>query len=197
MGIGKVNKAVFLDRDGVINKLIFNPSTGEYESPHYPEDLEIFEYAATALNKLQQHGYLLFLISNQPSFAKGKTTLENIKAIHARLHDYLLTNQIIFTEYYYCYHHPQGIISEYTCTCACRKPGAYFLEKAQAEYQLDMGKSWLVGDQDSDIFCGQAAKINTILLEEQCSEHKRGKSIPNFLCQDMLEAVDIILFNAS
>jgi D-glycero-D-manno-heptose 1,7-bisphosphate phosphatase len=60
MGIGKVKKAVFLDRDGVINKLIFNPKTGEYESSHYPEDLQVFVYAAAALQKLQQHGYLLF-----------------------------------------------------------------------------------------------------------------------------------------
>ncbi|MEQ8223678.1 MAG: HAD family hydrolase [Candidatus Eremiobacterota bacterium] len=193
MGICQMNRAVFLDRDGVINRLVFNPLTGDYESPHYPEDLELYPWTIEALKKLQKNGYMLFLVSNQPSFAKGKTTLEHIKSIHDKFHNYISDRGITFTAYYYCYHHPHGIIPEFTCTCECRKPSPYFLLKAQEEFRLDMENSWFTGDRDTDIFCGQAAGVKTILIEEEHSGNNRGKSNPAFFAKDLREAVEIIL----
>ena len=110
MGIGPVRRAVFLDRDGVINRNILNPVSGEYESPHRPEDFELAPGALNAIARLRTAGYRLFLVSNQPSFAKGKTSLEAIQAIHARLQTALDGAGIAFDAFYYCYHHPDGIV---------------------------------------------------------------------------------------
>jgi len=188
-----MNKAVFLDRDGVINELILNPNTGEYESPHCIEDLKIYPYADNCLKKLQGSGFYLFLVSNQPSYAKGKTTLENIKDIHNRLHKYLIKNEIYFKDYYYCYHHPNGIIPKYSILCECRKPGNYFLKKAITKYSLNTSYSFIIGDCDSDIECGQKSGLKTILIKNSISSKKQGKSNPDFSVNNLLEASNLIL----
>lgn len=190
-----MKKAVFLDRDGVINRLVFNPSTGEYESPHLVEDLDIYHWAVKSLRKLADKNFLLFLISNQPSYAKGKTSLANIMAIHNKLHQLFVSGGVEFAEYYYCYHHPNGIIPEYTGVCRCRKPSPYFLREAEKNYCLDVASSWLVGDQDTDIMCGQTGGVRTIQIENEHSVHKRGKSCPDYRAADLEAAVQIIFHN--
>jgi len=188
-----MNKAVFLDRDGVINRLIFNPKTGEFESPHYPQDLEFFPEALTEIKKLYDKGFLLFLVSNQPSFAKGKTTLENIKNIHLELEKKIKDYAIIFKEFYYCYHHPDGIVTDYSGDCDCRKPKPFFINKAVSDYDVDKNYSWFIGDQDSDINCGKNGGLKTILINEEHSVKKRGKSFPDYKVNNLKEAVNIIL----
>lgn len=188
-----MKKAVFLDRDGVINRLVYNAVSGQFESPHREEDLELFPWSISALQALQHKGYMLFLISNQPSHAKGKTPLERIKAIHARFDEILRCEGVIFTEYYYCYHHPQGIVEEYTCECQCRKPKPYFVEKAKEKYGFDESASWLVGDRDSDILCGEQAGLRTILIREPHSAGHQGKSTPAFSADNLKDAVEKIL----
>ena len=87
--------AVFLDRDGVLNELVLNPATGEYEPPHRIEDMRLFPYAIECLGKIQNAGYDLFLVSNQPDYAKGKTALEALEKVHNKF-DQLLTSQGIY-----------------------------------------------------------------------------------------------------
>ena len=103
-------KAVFIDRDGVINELIFNSKTEAFESPHDRKDLNIIPGAFDGIAALQEKGFKTFLISNQPSFAKGKTTLEEIKAIAADLTNKMQARGIQMSGAYYCYHHPQGTV---------------------------------------------------------------------------------------
>lgn len=186
-------KAVFLDRDGVLNSLVYNPLTGEYESPHRPADFMLYPEALAALSRLQKRGYMLFLVSNQPSYAKGKTSLENIRAIHELLHEAIAGAGVEFKEYYYCYHHPQGIVPGYSGDCECRKPGTYFLEAAGKKYRFDRAGSWMVGDQDSDILCGKAYGLQTVLIENKYSASKRGAGSPDFKAADLQAAVNIIL----
>lgn len=188
-----MNKAVFLDRDGVINKLIYNPKSKEYGAPLYEGDLKFYPWSLPALKKLKEMGFLLFLISNQPDYAKGKTSLKNIKQIHQRLHRYFEGRGIDFTEYYYCYHHPQGKIPGYKLDCACRKPKPFFPLKAKAKYMLDMKRSWFIGDSDSDVSCGKAAGTKTILINERCSKEKRGKTRPDFWADNLKGALKIIV----
>jgi len=185
--------AVFLDRDGVINRLVLNPATGEYESPHHAEDLELFPWTIEALRILQQIGYRLFLISNQPSYAKGKTSIENILAVHDKMHRIFGHNGIVFTDYFYCYHHPNGVVPELTIKCNCRKPGRYFLEQAHRNYCFAAPDSWLIGDQVSDIVCGQSFGLKTILINDIHSKHKRAQSNPDYFADDLLGAVRIII----
>jgi D-glycero-D-manno-heptose 1,7-bisphosphate phosphatase len=191
-----MNRAVFLDRDGVLNYNVLNPATGEWESPHEPEDFKLFPWTIKSLQELQKLGFLMFLVSNQPSYAKGKTSLENIKAIEQKLHDILMFNKILFSDYLYCYHHPQGIVPEVSRRCDCRKPGIKFLVDAGHKYSLDMRSSWMIGDRDSDIICGQNAGTRTIFIENRekliCPQ-KSGSNSPDFTVGDLREAVDIIM----
>ena len=188
-----MNEAVFLDRDGVINELIFNPKTGEYESPHFVKDFQLLPGVVESLGKLQEAGFLLFLISNQPSYAKGKTTLEELRLIHEKLNSILKKNNILFQEYFYCYHHPNGIVPEYTKKCECRKPGNYFIEKAKKDYGLDCKQSFIVGDCDTDVECGKKSGLTAILVKNKHSAAKQGRIYPDFQCNNLKEAVDLIV----
>jgi len=188
-----IKKAVFLDRDGVLNRLVYNPVTKEYESPHCEKDLKIFPGVAGLLKKLQEKGFLLFIISNQPSYAKGKATLKNIQSVHRRMIKALKRAGVKFRGCYYCYHHPRGVVKKYSFDCLCRKPKPFFLLLAKEKYKLDMDNSWFVGDQDFDVLCGQAAQVKTILINEEHSKAKRGQSRPDYFVKNLKEAVTIIM----
>lgn len=184
--------AVFLDRDGVINELIFNPRTGEFESPHFPGDLCIIPGILDPLRSLITSGFDLFLISNQPSYAKGKTSLENIFEIHRLLDEFLKSHNVYFREYYYCYHHPQGIVPEFSGPCPCRKPAPFFLFKAEKDHGVALSHSWMIGDQDSDMECGRNAGCHTALLRNERSSAKRGQSHPELTEDSLTRVVDQI-----
>ena len=189
----EVRAAIFLDRDGVINPLVFNPTTLEYESPHYPNDFAIYPNAITALKNLQERGFLLFLVSNQPSYAKGKTSMNNLNAIHDLLINKLESNNIYFTKYYYCYHHPNGVVPELTKICDCRKPGIKFIMDANEQFNVDLTTSYFIGDQDTDVICGQNANMKTVLILNEHSYKKRGSSSPDLMATNLLEASELIL----
>jgi D-glycero-D-manno-heptose 1,7-bisphosphate phosphatase len=182
------NKAVFLDRDGVINPLVYNPNSGEYESPHFPEDFGIYTYVLKSLKLIKDYGYKIFIVSNQPSYAKGKALLENIKTIEKLFFDFSAENGELIGEFYYCYHHPNGIIPEYTTSCRCRKPNTLFPEKAVEKYNLDKFNCYFVGDQDTDIKCGKAMGFKTVKINNIHSAHKSGKEIPDEFAADLYEA---------
>lgn len=186
--------AIFLDRDGVINELVFYSDTGENESPRSPEDVRIFPHAVLALEQLLKQGWPLVLVSNQPSYAKGKTSLENLKAVHDYIAAYLRSYSIVLTDSYYCYCHPQGIVSEYTRVCDCRKPRPGMLLEAETAHNIDLKRSWMIGDSDNDIMCGQSVGCQTILIEYALSAHKRNKAVhPTRICDNLLQAVRIII----
>jgi len=188
-----MSKAVFLDRDGVINPPVFNPKTSEFESPHYIEDYSVYPSVLKALRELKDENYHLFVVSNQPSHAKGKIPLENIKAIEQLLSDYLTENGITVDKYYYCYHHPDGVVPEYSYKCKCRKPGTLFLEDAVNRFDLNAEECWFVGDRDTDIECGKAMGMRTILIKRKESADKAGKETPDAYTTDIYEAAQQII----
>lgn len=187
-----MNAAVFLDRDGVINYPVFNTSTNEYEAPFKPEDFKLFPDVIESLRELINLGYKLFLISNQPDYAKGKTSLENLKLVHEKMHSIFTKENIKFFEYFYCYHRIGGIVPEYSIKCECRKPGNLFLRQAKEKYSLDLAKSWMIGDRDVDIYCGQSLAVKTILITLKHSESHASQSKPDFKAEDLQRAVGII-----
>jgi D-glycero-D-manno-heptose 1,7-bisphosphate phosphatase len=195
VGIGEVSRrgAVFLDRDGVLNELVHYPDFGEWESPRAPEALRVNDGVAEALAQLSAAGWRLFLVSNQPSYAKGKTTLEDLKAVHAELETRLAAHGVRLDGAFYCYHHPQGIVAGYSGACDCRKPRPGSLLKAADAHGVELSASWMVGDQDSDVECGAAAGCRTILLPNERSAAKCGKSRPDAIAPDLRHAVQIIL----
>ncbi|GMO40363.1 MAG: HAD family hydrolase [Termitinemataceae bacterium] len=183
-----MNKAVFIDRDGVINPLVYNIKTNEYESPHKVQDFSIYPYVIKSLTLLKQKGFINIIISNQPSYAKGKTTLENMAAIENSLCVYSQENGNLIDEYYYCYHHPNGIVPEYSIKCRCRKPGTLFLEKAIEKYNLDIHSCYFVGDCDTDIQCGNIMGMYTIKINNEHSKNKSGGQIPKAFADNLFEA---------
>lgn len=187
-----MKKAIFLDRDGVINELVLNPITGEYEPPHSPERLTLFPWVIKCLLTLQGLGFEIFVVSNQPDYAKGKATLEALHEVHAKLNRILSSEGINIRQYYYCLHHPHGVVPDYSFSCDCRKPGDLFLRKAAGEYDIDLGSSWMVGDRDSDIECGKSAGTKTILIEYLTSASYRGSSNPDFTAKNLKDALKII-----
>lgn len=186
--------AIFLDRDGVINELVLYSDTGEDESPRSPADVRIIPNAILALGHLQKLGLPLFVVSNQPSYAKGKTSLGNLKAVHTYIDRYLRSYGIILTEFYYCFCHPDGVVPEYTRVCDCRKPKPGLLLAAQAAHHIDLNQSWMIGDSDSDVLCGQSVGCQTILIDYARSVQKRSGAVqPGWRCTDLLQAARIIL----
>lgn len=183
---------IFLDRDGTLNVPVLHPD-GKYGAPFRTEDLKLFPYTIESLRKLQDSGYDLFLVSNQPDYAKGNTTLDVIHKVHEEFDRLLKSEGVHFKEYFYCYHHPKGVVPGYSYECECRKPKPFFLLEAARKYQIDLSRSWMVGDRDVDVECGQAARTKTILIEEPLSAKSRGRSKPDFRAKDFEDATNIIL----
>lgn len=190
MTIDSINKAAFIDRDGVINKNVYYYDTSAWESPRSADAFELTKFAIPALKMLQDAGYLLFLISNQPNAAKKKTTKATLDLIHERLSEELQAANVNFAEYYYCYHHPEAIDPKYLKNCECRKPGVKFVEQAKAQYKIDLAKSWIIGDRDTDIECGLKSGLNTIKISL-----KKGcrNSLADFECNLLMDAAEHII----
>ena len=193
MGIDTLNKAVFLDRDGVLNANVLNPATGLWESPHHPDDVRLHPGVIEALRQLQDAGYRLVIVSNQPSYAKGKTPLENIRAVAAKVSRTLKQAGVFILRACYCLHHPEGSVPDYVVSCVCRKPSPYFLHESARDFALDLGASWMIGDRATDIACGQSAGVKTILLRPDYPGAKQEEANPDYVADDLSAAVQIIL----
>jgi len=177
-----IKKAIFLDRDGTINYPALNRKTGEFEAPHSPEVLKLYECSILSLKKLQSMGYLLFLVSNQPDFVKRKCTLQDLSEVHNRFHDILVENNIKFKDYYYCFHHPS------VSSCFCRKPSPFLIKRAEDIFKLNLKESWMVGDRETDVLCGKNAGTKTIKIGNKKS------ILSDFTATDIKEAAEIIEF---
>lgn len=147
-----LKKAVFLDRDGVINHEV-----GDYIMRL--EDFKILPHVFDGLKKLQDAGFLLVVITNQGGIAKGLYTHETFHQMHQYLDEELAKHQVSLTEVYYCPHHP------FSGECLCRKPGSLLVEKAISKYKIDPAQSWFIGDKQRDIDAGNAAGVKGILIE--------------------------------
>ena len=149
-------KAVFLDRDGVINR-----ERGEYT--YLLEDFKFNDGVIEALQKLIEKEFLLIVISNQSGIAKGIYTKEQLDYLHLHIERVLKNKGITITEIYYCPHHP-----DYS-KCLCRKPESLLLEKAIARFDIDPSHSWFIGDAERDVEAGRKVGVNTILIPPNSS----------------------------
>ena len=148
-----MNKAVFLDRDGVLNKEL-----GDYVCRF--EDFKVLEHNFTALKELQDRGYLLIVITNQGGLAKGWYSANVLDQMHTQLITTYAAQGVLISEVYYCNHHP-----EYNGKCLCRKPGSLMLEKALARFGIDASQSYFIGDRERDVIAGEAAGVTGILID--------------------------------
>jgi D-glycero-D-manno-heptose 1,7-bisphosphate phosphatase len=146
------NKAIFLDRDGVLNKEL-----GDYVCR--TEDFHVLEHNFAPLKKLQEIGYILIVITNQGGLAKKWYTKETLDLMHDHLRSVYEKNGISLAEIYYCNHHP-----EYNGKCLCRKPGSIMIEKALARFEIDPQQSFFIGDRERDVIAGEQAGVKGILI---------------------------------
>jgi D-glycero-D-manno-heptose 1,7-bisphosphate phosphatase len=174
-------KAVFMDRDGTLIELVKNPDTGKMEPARTPDQVVFCEYALEFMKRLQDDGYNLFIVSNQPDIAKGKETPERVIAVHNHFQKRLIEQGIYITQYYYCFHHPESLNPKYGIVCDCRKPAPGSILRAVRDFNLRNGQTWMVGDKETDIECGANAEVNTIRvhndamsLEQACEIIIRG-----------------------
>ena len=171
------NKAIFLDRDGVINKEV------NYLSD--PKNFEVIEGSIKALKILKQKKFLLIIITNQAGIARGLFSEETLKAIHHKMIKILEQDNIKLDDIFYCPHHP-----EFTGPCDCRKPKPGMILEAQSKHNIDLTKSYMVGDTLNDIQTGRSAGCRTVLVltgygkEEQ---KKIGAIVPDMIFQNLKE----------
>lgn len=188
-----MDAAVFLDRDGTLNLPALNPANGLWESPHRAAETAMVPDLAEALGRLSRAPYRLFVVSNQPSAAKGKCSLADLDAVHQVVERAVAGTGARVEAWYYCRHHPLGSVPELTKACGCRKPGSLFLRQAAESFKLDLGRSWFVGDSDVDVACGRAEGCRSVLIEDPRSSHRRGREVPDFRAGSLLEAVETVL----
>ena len=153
----KKQKAVFLDRDGTINKL--------KDFITQSDEIELLEGAAEAVEKINQSGYLAILITNQPVIARGECSIEELRHIHNRLERLLGEKHAYLDDIFFCPHHPdkgfEGERPEYKIVCECRKPKPGLIYRAAELYHIDLTNSYMIGDHKNDIQAGIAAGCKT------------------------------------
>jgi D-glycero-D-manno-heptose 1,7-bisphosphate phosphatase len=193
------NKAVFLDRDGTLIKHVYNSELDSIDTVSRVEDLELIYDIPELLRKLKELGYLLIIISNQPKVALKKETKENSEKVRVEFNKLLFDEGITLDKEYYCYHHPFAEVPELKQKCECRKPGIKFFQDAQVEFDIDLGKSFMIGDGVNDIIAGNKAGVKTIhfgnLLEAGylavLEENLKGIK-PEYLVKKPKEILEII-----
>jgi D-glycero-D-manno-heptose 1,7-bisphosphate phosphatase len=148
-----MNKAVFLDRDGVINLEV-----GDYIQRF--EDFKLLPHAVKYIAALSQKGIKVFVITNQGGIAKQLYTVAELEKMHQYMFEEVERAGGHITEAYFCPHHPDYGL------CLCRKPGSIMVEKALAKYDIDAASSIFIGDKERDIVCAEAAGVKGFLIEE-------------------------------
>lgn len=148
-------KAVFFDRDGVLNV--------DVAYLYKIEDLRWIDGAREAVAYLTQLGYKIFIVTNQSGIARGYYTVEQMNELHAYMQREFAAAGGKIEKIYYCPHHPEGSVPEYTGVCDCRKPKPGMLLQALAEYDIDKEQSFLVGDSKRDVEAAEAAGVKGYL----------------------------------
>lgn len=160
-------KAIFLDRDGTINKYV-----GFLRNI---QDFELIDGVTDAIKMINQSGYLAIVVTNQPVIARGEVSLKELDDIHNKMETLLGEEGAYVDAIYYCPHHPdkgfEGERPEYKKICDCRKPKPGMLIKAAKDYNIDLKESWMIGDGLNDIEAGKAAGCRTALLKGSVKDY--------------------------
>ena len=157
-------RAVFLDRDGTINKYV-----GFLRNI---DDFELMPGAAAAIRKINESGYLAIVVTNQPVIARGEVSLGELQEIHNKMETLLGAEGAYVDAIYFCPHHPHkgyaGERPEFKIECECRKPKPGMLLKAAEDFNIDLSRSWMIGDSENDVKAGMAAGCSTMLIDAEC-----------------------------
>ena len=175
-----MNKACFLDRDGVI-----------IEDENYlkvPDQVHLCAGIVPAMRMLRDAGYKIVVVSNQSGIARGYFTPEDLKRVEARIDELLREQGVFIDRNYYCFHHKKGVVREYAVECKCRKPEPGMLLQAAEDLDLDLGECIMIGDKVSDVEAGLRAGCRAAALvrtghgvEQNLSEYPDVCDAPDIL----------------
>lgn len=183
-----MNKAVFLDRDGTVIKqvdLLSNVS-----------QLKLLPGVGEAIRRINNLGFVTVVNTNQPVVARGIIGPEEVEAIHLDLRRRLKRYGAIIDAFYFCSHHPEATDKRYRVSCQCRKPNPGMILQAAQELNLDLGRSFMIGDALIDVVAGQRAGLRTILVKSGPGHARLDQlyksTTPEFTCRDLAEAVSVL-----
>src|SRR5262249_49820155 len=191
-----VRRAVFVDRDGVINKMHFEPEFGIVDSPANPDQFNLLPGAGRAVATLSDLGFLVIVVSNQPGIAKSKFTPEILAAIECKMAVGLAREEGRLDAIYNCLHHPEAVLPEYRLVCDCRKPKPGLLLKAASDWDIDLASSYTIGDGITDVAAGKAAGTTTLFVSSRkcynCDSLRQHNTWPDYIVSDLTEAAMVI-----
>ena len=167
------NKAIFFDRDGTLNVEV-----------GYLYEIDKFKWidgAREAIKFCNDNGYLAIVVTNQSGVARGFYTEEDIINLHNFMQEELAKVGAHVNDFFYCPHHPNGVVEKYSIDCECRKPKSKLIEDACKKYDIDKSKSLMIGDKPRDVECGENAGVRSILFD--------GENLLNTI-QSAIEAVE-------
>lgn len=184
-------RAAFIDRDGTLSE--------EVGYVNHPTRFRLFPYAADAIKKLHDHGWLVIVITNQAGVARGYFSEEMVITVHEILSAQLKSAGTFVDGIYYCAHHPTVGDAPYRLDCDCRKPKPGLIKRAEKDFDLDLSKSWMIGDRYSDIELAHNAGTRSIFVMsgygrgEWETQRQSWKRQPDVVAEDLLEAADHLL----
>lgn len=165
----KKNKAIFLDRDGVINHTVFR--LGKERAPYSMDEFRFIDGVSEAISELRSFGFILIVVTNQPDVARGWVSLDKVTQANE-----FVKNNLLVHDLKACFHTEKD-------NCLCRKPKPGMLLEAGSEWNTDFSQSFMIGDRESDVEAGQAAGCRTILISSVIEETKA-----DFQCRNLLQA---------
>jgi D-glycero-D-manno-heptose 1,7-bisphosphate phosphatase len=191
-----VRRAVFLDRDGVINRMFYHSEFGILDSPANPDQFELLPRVGEAIGELNSLGLLAIVVSNQPGIAKGKFTPALLDAMERKMVSGIETGGGKLDAVYNCLHHPEAALQEYRVRCECRKPEPGLLLKAAREWNIDLSGSYMIGDGVTDIAAGRAVSATTLFVNSRkcynCDALAEHEVWPDYLVSDLSEAATVV-----
>ncbi|HEY8410057.1 MAG TPA: HAD family hydrolase [Pyrinomonadaceae bacterium] len=183
--------ALFMDRDGTISE--------EVGYVNHPARFRLFPYTAAAIKLLNENGWLAIVVTNQAGVARGYFSEDVIIQIHEQMQRDLQNASAKLDAIYYCAHHPSVGEPPYRLDCDCRKPRTGLIDRAAADFQIDLGRSWMVGDRYGDVELARNAGLHSAFVLSGYGrgewEYQRGswQIEPELVAEDLLEAVKTIV----
>ena len=180
-------RAVFLDRDGTI--IVHEPYLSS------PDQLKLLPNAAEGIRIFKEHGYLIIVVTNQSGVARGFFDEERLKLIHKKLLRMMKEEGITIDDIYYCPHHTEGVIEQYSLDCDCRKPKPKMFLNAARQHNIDLAQSLMIGDSEVDMLAGKNAGCTSVLIRNGFTDSTNTASITgmDYVVKDLLEAARLFI----
>jgi D-glycero-D-manno-heptose 1,7-bisphosphate phosphatase len=191
-----MEKAIFLDRDGTVNEMVYYPEHGIIDSPFTAAQFRLLPHASEAINAFHEAGFKVIVVSNQPGIAKGHFSEGVFEETRKKMCTELAKEGASVDGEFYCLHHPEAKAALYKAVCDCRKPKPGLLFQAAETMDIDLTGSWMIGDGLTDIEAGEKAGCRTILIGRingaLCQMLEKTNIKPDFMAANLREAVNIV-----